>query len=447
MVSNRAEALFLFLGDAALLYLSLLFVLLLRYGLPLDQLIIKLHFLPFSLLFVSWVLVFFIAGLYEQHTLLFLKRLPYRLLRSVAINAVIAAVFFYFFPAFLITPRANLFLFLIVSSPFLFLWRLYGFMLLGARGKQPVLLVGSGAELRELEEELLGNSRYGIRLVSSIDVSKLGGMDFMEEGLRRVYAEGVTLVIIDARHAAVEPILPRLYNLLFSRVRFVDLCKVYEEIFGRVPLSLLRYSWFLEHVSAAKRRSYVFLKRLMDIAISLPLFALALVLYPFIALAIRLEDGGPVYIAQERVGQNGRPIKTYKFRSMARNEEDPTRSSSNSVTRVGALLRRTRLDELPQLWSVLLGDMSLVGPRPELPKAVKHYTEEIPYYTIRHLIKPGLSGWAQIYHENHPHHAADVSETKVKLSYDLYYLKNQSLFLDVKIALKTIAILLSRSGA
>ncbi len=446
MSSHRLEALFLFAGDLFVFYFSLFVILFFRYGLPFDQLVIRLHFLPFSILALLWILVFFIAGLYEQHTLLFLKQLPRKLLRSVAVNAGIAVFLFYFFPAFLITPRANLFLYLFVSSVLLFLWRLYGFALFGTREKQPALLMGSGVELRELAAELSGNARYGIRLVSLLDVSEASGTGAMEEILRRARAERVTLCIIDARQNAIEPLLPRLYALLFSRVRFVVFYKAYEEIFGRVPLSLLGHHWFLEHVSATKRRSYELLKRLMDGAISLPLLFLMLLFTPLIALAIKLDDGGSVFIVQERVGQNGKVLKTYKFRSMARNEEDPTRESDNAVTRVGRVLRRARLDELPQLWSVLRGEMSLIGPRPELPKAVARYTEEIPYYPVRHLIKPGLSGWAQMYHENHPHHAADVSETKVKLSYDLYYLKNRSLWLDLKIALKTIKVLLSRSG-
>ena len=119
---------------------------------------------------------------------------------------------------------------------------------------------------------------------------------------------------------------------------------------------------------------------------------------------------------------------------------------AEKVTRVGSFLRASRIDELPQLWNVFKGDISLIGPRPELPALVKRYSEEIPYYNVRHLIKPGLSGWAQIYHDQHSHHEVDTLETKNKLSYDLYYIKNRSLMLDLKIALKTLKILLSRSG-
>lgn len=446
MVSHKREAIFLFVGDIVIFYVALFVALFLRYGFLVNERILSLHLVPFSILFVFWSAVFFIAGLYEQHTLMFQKRLPQKLLRSVLANAVIAALFFYFFPAFLITPRANLFLYLIVSSAFLLLWRLYGFALFGKRDKQPAILLGSGTEMRELEAELSGNSRYGVRIVSSVDVSNLAGKNLSEEMFRRTVEGQAPLVIVDLRNGVIESILPCFYALLFSGVKFVDLYKIYEEIFCRAPLSLLRYSWFLENISAAKRRSYDTLKRAMDIAVSLPLFALSLLFYPFIVLAIKLDDGGAIFIVQERVGRDGGLICTYKFRSLKRNETDPTKQSDNKVTRVGAFLRSARLDELPQLFSVLMGDMSLIGPRPELPKAVEQYTNEIPYYHIRHLIKPGLSGWAQIYHENHPHHRTDISETKVKLSYDLYYLKNRSLFLDLKIALKTIKVLFSRSG-
>ena len=126
--------------------------------------------------------------------------------------------------------------------------------------------------------------------------------------------------------------------------------------------------------------------------------------------------------------------------------ESNENKSVNKITKVGGFLRKSRLDEIPQLWNVLIGDLSLIGPRPELPALAQIYEMEVPYYNARHLITPGLSGWAQLYHENHPHQGVDTLETKNKLSYDLYYIKNRSLFLDLKIALKTIKALLSRTG-
>lgn len=447
-LSHRTEAAFLFVGDVATLYLSLFFMLFLRYGLPFDQPVVRLHFLPFSILFVLWVLVFFVAGLYEQHTLMFQKRLPYRLIRSIAANALFAILLFYFFPTFLITPRVNLFVYLIVSSALLLPWRLYGTALFGSRAQQGVLLIGSGAELRELARELSNNPRYGVRLLLALDVSEHRDARDTEDALRRAQAEGASLVIADTRSSAVEPLLPRLYALLFSGITFSDLYKVYEELFGRVPLSLLRYHWFLEHLSSVSSRfAYDFVKRLMDIVVSLALGLLSLALYPLIYLAVKIDDGGPLLVFQERVGQHNRIIRTIKFRTMSRDDagqEDLKRG--NRVTRVGAFLRQTRIDELPQLWNVLTGEMSLIGPRPELPSLTAVYEREVPYYRVRHLIKPGLSGWAQLYHATPPKVHANPDETAVKLSYDLYYLKHRSLWLDMKIVLKTIKVLLSRSG-
>ena len=224
--------------------------------------------------------------------------------------------------------------------------------------------------------------------------------------------------------------------------------KIYEDIFDRVPLSLLKYDWFLENISTRPHGGYDILKRLMDIIISIPLLAIPIITYPFILIAIKLEDGGPVFTFQDRIGRSNHPIRILKFRTMLFNDNGDWRNKGliNRVTRVGDFLRKTRLDEFPQLWNVLRGDISLIGPRPEFPEAVKHYTDEIPYYGIRHLIKPGLSGWAQIYQERHPHHGLDALETANKLSYDLYYIKNRSFLLDVKIALRTMETLTSIAG-
>jgi lipopolysaccharide/colanic/teichoic acid biosynthesis glycosyltransferase len=189
-----------------------------------------------------------------------------------------------------------------------------------------------------------------------------------------------------------------------------------------------------------------FPKRVMDVVLSLPLGLVSLVFYPFVYVAIKLDDRGEIFIRQERVGKDGKNISLYKFRSMSQNITDLSVKTENRITKVGNFLRKSRIDELPQLWNVLSGDISLIGPRPELPSGVDIYEKEIPYYNIRHLIKPGLSGWAQINQETHPHHSAHISLTKEKLTYDIYYIKNRSFWLDIKIALKTIKSLLSRTG-
>jgi len=446
-IGNRKEPLVLFLGDLCIFYCSLWGALLLRYGgLPSAE-TWQTHLAPFSILFAASIIVFFIAGLYEKHTLLFKSRLPATILNAVVANSVVAVLFFYFLPGFGITPKTNLFLYLIISFGLITAWRYYGPAILGLRKKENAILIGAGTEMRELKDEVNGNPRYNLRFISSIDLDQIDGIDFKNEILDRVYSEEVSVVVIDIKDGRIEPILPHLYNLIFKNVRFVDMYKVYEDIFDRIPLSLVRYNWFLENVSASRHALYDVAKRGIDVTISLVLGVLSLVVYPLVVLAIKLDDGGAVFIRQERVGKNGQPITIVKFRSMSGIDVgDEALKSEKVVTRVGRFLRKSRIDELPQLWNVLAGDLALIGPRPELPSLVRHYSEEISYYHIRHVLKPGLSGWAQLYHETHPHHGADVEETKKKLSYDLYYIKNRSVVLDLAIALKTVKTLLLRAG-
>jgi len=335
-----------------------------------------------------------------------------------------------------------------VSFVLILSWRIYGYFLIGRGDPSNAILIGSGDEMKELLEEVNNNPIYNIKFISSVDLNRADEKGFWDEIVDRIYSENVSIVAIDLANENVDPVLPHLYNLIFSKISFIDMHKIYEDIFDKVPLSLLKYNWFLENISTQPRTTYDALKRIMDIVISFPIILVSLIFYPFVCLAIKLEDGGPIFISQERVGKFGKTIHIHKFRSMEKNDLNlgSTDHIKNKVTRVGQILRRTRIDELPQLWGVLSGNLSLIGPRPELPAGVARYTEEIPYYNIRHLIKPGLSGWAQIYHAEHPHHGLAILETKKKLSYDLYYIKNRSFLLDVKIALRTLKILASFVG-
>ncbi len=446
-VRNRKIPFILLLGDMLFFAISLWVTLSIRYGRDLTEDIFYNHAIPFSILFVVWFLVYFIAGLYEQYTIVFRRNQTRLIVNAQIANSLIAIAFFYLIPYFGITPKTNLFIYLVVSCALALIWRTYSYSLFGARGRQNAILISSGEEMKELLHEVNANPHYTMRFISSIDLDKVDSIDFQEDILKRTYAEDVSIIAVDFNNEKISPLLPHLYNLIFSKIIFIDMHKIYEDVFNRVPLSLTKYSWFLENISLTPKITYDFLKRFMDVAVALVLGIISIVAYPFVWIAIKLDDGGKVFIIQERVGKNGVPIHIYKFRTMSRNEVDLNNGSGNRVTRVGRFLRVSRLDEIPQLWNILRGDMSLIGPRPELPSGVKLYEQEIPYYGVRHLIKPGLSGWAQIYQDNHPHHTAAVDATKEKLSYDLYYLENRSFILDVKIALKTVKKMLSRSGA
>ncbi|MBA3284094.1 MAG: exopolysaccharide biosynthesis polyprenyl glycosylphosphotransferase [Nitrosopumilus sp.] len=445
---NKWDPFFLFCGDIILFFVSLWITLALRYQALPDTALFLLHVVPFSILFVVWILVLFIAGLYERRTIISKNKLPGTIFKTQLINSSIAVLFFYFIPTFGITPKTILFVYLIVSFILMVLWRIYGQTLFTSSAKQRALLIGRGPEMKELLNEVNANSRYNMHFISSINFDDIQKIDFEEKIVKQIKNNNITSIVVDDTNENVEPLLSQLYNLMFSGIMFNSMHKMYEDIFNRIPLSIIKYEWFLENISLAPKKAYDVLKRVMDVAVALPLGILSLILYPFIYIFIKMEDGGSIFIAQERIGKNGSRVRIYKFRTMNSNDNGNyiEGKSQNKVTKTGEFLRKTRIDELPQLLNVVRGDVSLIGPRPELPSLVELYEQQIPYYGIRHLIKPGLSGWAQIYHDNHPHHGEAVEQTKEKLSYDLYYIKNRSFILDIKIALKTINIFIKRKG-
>ncbi len=446
---NKKEPIILFLGDLFFFYLALWVTLLLRYAeVPGGDLLLS-HLIPFSFIFFIWVFLFFLAGLYEKHTLVLKGKLPNRVLNAVVVNSLVAVLFFYLIPVFGIAPKTNLFIYLIISFSFIVFWRRFCVRLFSFKKKENAILIGTGDELKELKEEVNNNDRYRLKFISSIDINDLEQIDFKHEVIDKVYIDNVSSIVMDLKNEKIEGVLPHLYNLIFSQVKFVDFYKVYEEIFDRVPLSLVGYNWFLENISFSSRIAYDFLKRAMDITISLVLSVISLAVYPFVAFAIKLDDGGPIFIIQDRIGKGNKLVKLIKFRSMKLSDtgvwvkEENKVATDERITKVGRFLRKTRIDELPQLWNVLKGDLSLIGPRPDIIDLGRKLAKEIPYYTIRNLISPGLSGWAQIKQDYAP---LSVKETKLRLSYDLYYIKNRSLFLDLKIALKTVKKLFSLTG-
>lgn len=445
---NRKEFLILLLGDLGSFIVALWLSLLIRtLEIPSKEFFLT-HLLPFGLLFIVWIFVFYIAGLYEKHTTILKSKLPSVLASTQLANSALAVVFFYLVPFFGITPKTILFIYLFVSFVLVLSWRMYGYFIVSRGHQNDAILIGSGDEMKELLEEVNQNPIYNIKFTLSVDLNRADEKGFWDEIISRIYSDNVSVIVIDLANKNVEPVLPHLYNLIFSKINFVDMHKIYEDIFDRVPLSLLRYNWFLENISTTPRAAYDAMKRVMDISLSFIFLAPSLLLYPLVYLAIKLDDGGPIFISQERVGEGSRPIKIIKFRSMSRDDQGHYSDDKkpNAITKVGYYLRKSRIDELPQLWNVLRGDLSLIGPRPELPELARQYAEEISYYNVRHLVRPGLSGWAQIYHEAHPHHEVATEETKDKLSYDLYYIKNRSFLLDIKIALRTLKTLASIAG-
>lgn len=439
------EATFLFIGDVIVLFVALYLALTLRYGALPSQDTLWLHLGPFTFIFIIALLFNFIGGLYEKHTLTLKKKIPFILIQVQVVNTLVAVGFFYVIPYFLITPKIVLLLYLALSLLFMVAWRMSVAESLGGKRKNRALLIAEGKEARELHAEIEHNSRYSTTFVEWIDLSSTSIQG--EQVVELIKSKGITLIVADFRNSKVNHIMPVLYRSIFSGVQFIDVEKLYEETFDRAPLSLLDDTWFVENISTASKISFDIFKRSLDIVTSIIFGIVSLIFYPFIILAIKLDDRGVIFSYQNRVGQNNKVVRIVKFRTMTiANDDAKWEAGKNTVTKVGNILRKSRLDELPQFWNVLIGDLSLVGPRPEFPDPVSSYSDSIPYYNIRHIIKPGLFGWAQIQHQKHPHHGLDIEETKNKLSYDLFYIKNRSLFLELKIILQTLKIIVSFVG-
>jgi lipopolysaccharide/colanic/teichoic acid biosynthesis glycosyltransferase len=238
-----------------------------------------------------------------------------------------------------------------------------------------------------------------------------------------------------------------LYKTLSFGISIIDFASFYESLAEKIPLSMINEEWFLENLMEINKKAFEKFKRVFDILGSIMLGIPTLIMFPFVALFSKIESSDKILVRQNRVGKNGKIFTLVKFRSMYHASETDGKAKwaeekDPRVTRVGGFLRKTRLDELPQLWNVLKGEMSFIGPRPERPEFVKRLEKEIPHYTIRHLVKPGLSGWAQIKFS----YGASVEDAMEKLQYELYYIKNRSIILDLAVTAKTIATMISHAG-
>jgi sugar transferase (PEP-CTERM system associated) len=319
-----------------------------------------------------------------------------------------------------------------------------------------VLVLGTGPEARLVEASLTSNP-LGIRLVGFYALDKLSEMVIspsrllargtaLDEVVRQLSVDEV-IVAVRQQRGGVLP-LRELLDCRLSGVQVTDLARYFERVHGQVPIESLKVSWLIYGHGFRQNLLRLAVKRCFDLIVSAVLLVAALPVVAIAALLIAAEGAGPVIYRQERVGLRGRTFTVYKLRSMAPDAEKDGRAAWASVndariTRVGRLIRRTRIDELPQLLNVLKGEMSFVGPRPERPEFVAMLMEQIPFYAVRNSVKPGLTGWAQVRYS----YGATVEQSVRKLEYDLYYVKNHTLLLDLMILLETVRVVLLAEGA
>lgn len=402
--------------------------------------------------------VYLIAGLYDKHVRFSRRDTPRKILMSGISIAGIALVYAFILQRMVseCTPVVYAMIGLIVSFSTLgmVLWRVQIFPRLIRRNPVHVVYIASQKDVQRFESARAELEQGGIQMRIYTDIhagiaditAAVSGVTSPATGTtKRPSAHmPVDIVVSNSRDMQYDAVQQTVYEHIRSGIIYMDMSDMYEQVFEMIPIESVDASWVLRYASIPKKYGYMVFKRMMDIAIALPLAVLSIVWYPIVYIAIKLEDRGPLFIVQNRVGERGKPVQIIKFRSMRVSDEGKwVTKNDNRITRVGKIIRKTRIDELPQLINVLQGGLSLIGPRPELPTLVELYKKEISHYDVRHMVKPGLSGWAQVHHDVPPH---SVEETKVKVSYDLYYIKHKGILLDLKIAFATIKTLLSRTG-
>ncbi|MBI2003505.1 MAG: sugar transferase [Parcubacteria group bacterium] len=446
---------FLFLGDVAILYLSLYLTLFIRYGQNFNSQILG-HLIPFSVLFILWLIVFYIANLYELNFSKNSAEFYSSLFTTIAVSAAISVLFFYLIPNIQIAPRRNLLIYIAVFTGLISLWRWLYNKILGKTFRNNTIIVGFNQLAYDLAKFLNRNPQYGYNLKYALDVSEQAAFSFQNVDFRQVRGakdieriienEHINTIILSPESYKLPDIIDVFYKAGKRNVQFINLASAYEKIMKKVPLEAINQLWFLENVSRGEKRLYELLKRTSDLILAFLGMAAFLVLFPIIASAIKAGSSGPVFYRQKRIGKGGKTFEIIKLRTMIENAEQNgavwAQKEDPRVTRFGKFLRKTRLDELPQVINILKGEMSVVGPRAERPEFIEKLKKEIPFYEERLLVRPGLSGWAQINYEKDLNH----NDTKEKLQYDLYYIKNRSLTIDVAVVLKTIKTVISATG-
>jgi sugar transferase (PEP-CTERM system associated) len=399
------------------------------------------------------------ADLYDLRSIVDSRDLVVRLFQALGASSLILAFVYFWFPEWIIGRGVFLIAAILVISLVL-IWRLaFTWLTKRVAPRERLLIVGTSRAGIDLARELFDRRHeLGVELVGFVDpdparvgaaVINPGVVGTIDDIPSIVRARSVDRVVVSLSDARGKLPMEKLLEMKLDGVAFDHLASVYEEYTGKIAVENLRPSWLIFSDGFKKGRVLAAAKRVIDVVVSCSILVITVPLMAAVAAVVKLTSHGPALYHQHRVGQHGRIFTVHKFRTMHDNAEAETgpvwaaKEGDARVTIVGRWLRRSRLDELPQLVNVLRGEMSLVGPRPERPEFVADLTREIPYYGQRHIIRPGITGWAQVRYT----YGASTEDALQKLQYDLFYIKNLSLALDLVVIVSTLKIVILHKGA
>ncbi|MBI1888584.1 MAG: sugar transferase [Candidatus Spechtbacteria bacterium] len=447
----KLKKLILLAGDIGMLLLSLPLTLLIAFQGRFNRQILMDHLLPFLFIYGFLLVLFYVNNMYDMKAFKSTTSLAASIVIIHGLGVLAGIVFFYLLTDPAITPKTNLALNMVAASFLIWGWRAFFQRFLTSHLSVRVAIAGMNEHAKELADIITKRPYMGYKLVACIPSEPLFGHTF-EGDVKTIFTDKHLVenlkkenigTIIMTENPHLNPVIAQaFYECIPHRIQFLDLAQSYELLTGRIPISYINQTWFLENINEKTKQLYDSVKRVFDIFASISILCASLPLWPFIAFFIKWGSAGPVFYSQERVGANQKRFQLLKFRSMIHNAERgvPLWAKINDprVTRIGKLLRRTHLDELPQMINVFKGEISFVGPRPERKEFVDVLEKQIPHYNIRHIIKPGFTGWAQVNFR----YARTPMDTYEKFQYDLFYLKNRSLILDLSIILKTLRLFL-----
>lgn len=424
--------------------------------------LLESHVALFGITIFLWVVAGYINGIYDLNNTREAKGFYIRLFQTSIAAFIIGIIFFYLVSTSTIAPKTILALAVVFGYTLISLWRLLSHRLIGIKKLQSnVMFIGYTKESKELLEILEKNSERGYvvkAIVEPREDKNLKGLSkeiSIYNSLRAIRPaisnHSINVVVVAPHLQDSQEAMREMYELLFWPVHILHLPAFYEKITGRIPPSTFSEGWFLEHLKKNNHSIYDKLRVGADYIAGLILGIIFLLLAPIIAISIKLTSKGPIFFKQKRVGLYGQEFMLYKFRSMYALSEDGSaelngyqfaKKGDKRITTVGKFLRKTRLDELPQIINLVKRDITVVGPRPERPEIVQRLTEEMSYYPLRHIVRPGLTGWAVL----HQNYTDNIEASLQKLQYDLYYIKNRSVMVDISILLRTVNIVLRGMG-
>ncbi|MBU0647769.1 sugar transferase [Patescibacteria group bacterium] len=452
---NSLKKSILIISDLLMAFVSLWLALWIRYSL-INQVDYNYweHAWIFLPVFLLWLVVYFINDLYDYTRFSDNQQLVYSVLRSAIYNFLITVVFFYIIPKLLITPKTIL-VFLVCISSVLIMAGRYVFNRIFVHEKllKRLLVIGNDKIHTQLAMTIKKNISYGYLFIGLVMTNPgrrtkfktIGKIANLTKIIKKRRIDSIAIDVNSFRQN--DEVFKIVSDACISRhIEVVDVNYLYENLTGKVMLENLSQIWFTNFNRSANKFSF-FVKRFIDVVLSIIGLLFFIILSPILYLAVRLDSPGSFLFAQERIGANNKIFKIYKIRSMTMRACRDLKSKWNQtrdkrVTVAGRFLRMSGLDELPQCWNILKGEMSIVGPRPERPIYIEKLDKRQKLYYKRHLVKPGLTGWAQVM-ANYGGSFADADE---KLQYDLYYIKNRSIFLDLVIILKTVRRLFESRG-